>query len=213
MHSTSRSVPGMAGCAGAAVRGSQGCGVGQAYSFPPPALQLWHPPWFGAGVPLAEGGWFLSSPALWDGPVTWGRVVQSGAGAGDAPGHCQGWALSLGTFLPSPCGRAEHLAELWCQGRAVSTAQAGWRQGAAEAAWGPGAEQAGQPTCLSQSSCCALDVPHPQGLGSLFPPEQHPGPYPLGQGGCDPLVPAGHQLWVAFWEGGGFVFKQGGKKK
>lgn len=38
------------------------------------------------------------------------------------------------------------------------------------------------------------------GLGSLCPPEQHPGLYPLGQGGCDPLVPANHQPWVTFWE-------------
>lgn len=103
------------------------------------------------------------------------RAVQSSARAEDAPGHRQGWSLSRGTVFASPCRRAEHLAELWRQGRAASTAQAGWRQGAVEDAWGPGTEQAGQPARLAQSSCHALDVPHPRGLGSLCPPEQHPG--------------------------------------
>lgn len=57
--------------------------------------------------------------------------------------------------------------ELWCQGRAVSTAQAGWRQGAAEPAWGLGTERAGQLARLSQNSCHVLDVAHPRGLSSL----------------------------------------------
>ena len=203
MPSMSRLVLGVAECAGVAVLGLQGCGVGTLISQEQKAAPC---PWlscsgvlplFGSGVLLAEAGWFLSLPSLWGGPVAllalgWCGVKRCWAEG--APRHWQGWSLSLSVVLPLVMGElsisqsggagqgCEHGAGM------LDAASCGGCPGDRGQSW------LGRPFAFPK----ACSVPW------LCPPEWHPGPCPLGQGGCDLLVPTSRQLWVAFWEGEGF---------
>lgn len=79
-------------------------------------------PVFGVRVSLAEGGWFLSSPVHWDGPIAvlMLRTVLCKVVLGQR--------VLLGTSRASPCPSTlclpllaeelrEHLVKLWCQAR------------------------------------------------------------------------------------------------
>lgn len=202
----SRLILGLAGCAGVAAWGSQGCGVGQIHSFPRsrkqpllPALQLWHPPCVWGWVPLAGGSWFLSSPLRWDVPVT---LMAPGTRAESAPRHRQRWSLSLST---------EELSTLQSCGPRAGLGAQRRRVGVGGLLILPG-DRAHNRLGLSQSSCCTLDVPCPGGLGSLCPPEQPPGPYLLGQGGCNSLVPVSYKCGLLLGREENLYLNKGEKK-
>lgn len=101
----SRLILGLAGCAGVAAWGSQGCGVGQIHSFPRSRKQPLLPALAsslclglgpsGRGQLVSLLSFALGRPCRSDG--TQDHAVQSSARAESAPRHRQGWSLSLST--------------------------------------------------------------------------------------------------------------------